>query len=282
MLRQDALGLGAQLGGNKAETFGLSLFSGVLGRLNGKSEDEIGRQQQALNNANLRTYQARKYGTMNFVSGGLLVGDQVIPKKEAPCLRNEQSSTEGALEGGRSRKRKRKVGDMEETTQPSEARSGKKRGEEGVPVSRTGASAEGPAAPKRKSRKSESRKSERRKHTSALKCTNELGGAEGPAGDVLHPDTTDAQACATTNTPSLDDRSLSKLEKRARKEERKQRKHERRLLKAKTEEQVQQASKNTLAPSAFGSSRHRYIQQKRLAGLDPQAMREIFMIKTAM
>ena len=55
LLREDNLGLGAQIGKGNADTFGLSLFSGVLGRLNGKSDAQLEKQQSALRDAELRT-----------------------------------------------------------------------------------------------------------------------------------------------------------------------------------------------------------------------------------
>ncbi|KAG9652870.1 hypothetical protein KCU64_g8229, partial [Aureobasidium melanogenum] len=74
LLKDDNLGLGAARGGNNAETFGLSLYSGLLGRLNGKSEAEVEKQQTAQRDVELALYQGRKYGNINFISAGFLVG----------------------------------------------------------------------------------------------------------------------------------------------------------------------------------------------------------------
>ena len=46
MLRDDNLGIGAKVGGKvNADTFGLSTLSGIFGRLNGKSEVEVEKQE---------------------------------------------------------------------------------------------------------------------------------------------------------------------------------------------------------------------------------------------
>lgn len=80
-LREDNMGIGVQVGKGNAETFGLSMFSGLLGRLNGKSDEEVAKKQNALRDVELGTFHAQRYGSMNFVSGGLLVGDKMeFPK----------------------------------------------------------------------------------------------------------------------------------------------------------------------------------------------------------
>ncbi|TKA71128.1 hypothetical protein B0A55_08212 [Friedmanniomyces simplex] len=78
LLREDNLGLGAKVGGKgNAETFGLSTLSSIFGRLNGKCDVDVEKQQRNLRDAELRTYQTQKHGFMNFVRGGLLVGDKI-------------------------------------------------------------------------------------------------------------------------------------------------------------------------------------------------------------
>ena len=105
LLREDNLGLGAKVGGkSNAETFGLTTLSGIFGRLNGKSEAEVQKKQEDLRDAGLRSYQATRYGFMNFVRGGLLVGDKMeeegAGEKTAP-VKSESEQDEVAKTDGK-------------------------------------------------------------------------------------------------------------------------------------------------------------------------------------
>ncbi|CAD0083735.1 unnamed protein product [Aureobasidium vineae] len=99
LLKDDNLGLGAARGGNNAETFGLSLYSGLLGRLNGKSEAEVEKQQTAQRDVELALYQGRKYGNINFISAGFLVGDKmdlkstVMPNSKSAPFKNTNDAS---------------------------------------------------------------------------------------------------------------------------------------------------------------------------------------------
>lgn len=271
LLREDNLGLGAQVGKVNAETFGLSLFSGVLGRLNGKSEAEVQKHQNALRDAELRTYQAQKYGNMNFVSGGFLVGDRIefspegaVPRKGAAF---NVSDAENAQE----------ISGQEdpETMEPERKKRKKDKKERKSKADETDDAARSPQAeeqvPETKIRKKERRKS---KKDSKVDSTGE-----------------------EENTAAEDDRSRRKQERRARKEERRRRKEEKRRARS---GETSPTGASTPAPqddldaepssekpgataTAFAGNRHavrqRYIQQKRMASLNPQAMKEIFMLK---
>ncbi|KAK8126629.1 Protein PXR1 [Apiospora kogelbergensis] len=83
-LKDDTLGLGAKVRQKQAdETF--------LGRLNGKSDDTIKKEQTLRAEIKTSTYVERKFGLMRFVKGGLLVGDQMtdLLKKEEPVKEDE-------------------------------------------------------------------------------------------------------------------------------------------------------------------------------------------------
>ena len=74
-------GLGAGRGREQTETYGLSGFQGILGRLNGKSDREVKKEAITQRDIQLRLYTGQRYGFLNFVSGGLLVGDTIRPKE---------------------------------------------------------------------------------------------------------------------------------------------------------------------------------------------------------
>lgn len=258
------------MGGGNAETFGLSLFSGVLGRLNGKDEGELKREEEARRDVELRTYQERKFGLVGFVRGGYLVGDRVVDD-----LKEEEGDTRSDVK--------------------KESRSGKRKAVEVVPI-------DGKPSKKLKAVKEESpvvksepvseddtavpstiRKDKKRKDKDRKKSRSEESGIDN------------AKASTASDTDDRASRRNAKEEKRARKEERRKRKAEKALRKAERRHVVTVSDDNTpttdTAPTSGQSTptalstvarqavRHRYIQQKRMASMDAQAMKEIFMMK---
>lgn len=261
MLRDDNLGLGAQVGKGNAETFGLSLFSGVLGRLNGKSDEAIEMQQSAERDAELRSYQAQKYGTINFVRGGLLVGDKI----ESPTF----PGTNGA---GKKRKSVDNAAAMNSDI--------KKRKTTG------GAAVVDSSAARMEQFEKRSTQDEPRLDGAVVEQQKNRTSRETTAGEL-------EVSVALTK----DERRKARQAKRERKEARRKAKEEKRLGRAKSttadaeaalEENVNAVKEENALPTSslsFGGSRHavrqRYIQQKRMAGLDPQALKEIFMVKVS-
>ncbi|TVY87056.1 Protein pxr1 [Lachnellula willkommii] len=79
MLKDDNLGLGAKIGSGvgHGECTGLDMFKNILGRLNGKEEDEIVKEQKSRDDLRRAVYTERKWGSQRFVSGGFLVGDKI-------------------------------------------------------------------------------------------------------------------------------------------------------------------------------------------------------------
>ncbi|KAF3055619.1 Protein PXR1 [Daldinia childiae] len=78
LLKDDTMGLGAKPRHKQnTECTGLDVFKDLLGRLNGKSEEVIEKEKRVKSEVKTCLYVERKYGSMRFVSGGLLVGDQM-------------------------------------------------------------------------------------------------------------------------------------------------------------------------------------------------------------
>ncbi|KAH8891891.1 hypothetical protein GQ53DRAFT_823303 [Thozetella sp. PMI_491] len=92
VLKEDNLGLGAKRN-NGDECVGLDAFQHLLGRLNGKSEEVLESERVAREGVKLTLYADRKWGPMRFVSGGLLVGDEI---KEVPDVKPEASKKRSA------------------------------------------------------------------------------------------------------------------------------------------------------------------------------------------
>ncbi|CZR51125.1 related to Protein pxr1 [Phialocephala subalpina] len=78
-IKDDNLGLGAKVGSGvgHGECTGLDAFKNLLGRLNGKEEDEIEKEQKARDDLRVAIYTERKWGATRFVSGGFLIGDKI-------------------------------------------------------------------------------------------------------------------------------------------------------------------------------------------------------------
>lgn len=305
LLREDNLGLGAKVGGKaNAESFGLNTLAGIFGRLNGKSDGEIQKQQDSLRDAELRTYQAQKYGFMNFVRGGVLVGDRI---EEGQTTDVVISPVAAAVKTGEKRKL---VDDGEQTS------------EQGRPLMKAvhiGPSG-GPGEP---TTSSNSNKAGKSKMKGILKAENSDTIFENSTSNSEAITDTDAKAAKraakaarradkekrqrdrdSRSTPCENpdsDRARLKQEKRARKEERRKRKEQKRLAPAQGSLQSSTGTSDTAAnqeissattsgtstPTLFSGGgrggrallRHRYIQQKRLASANAQALNEILMIQ---
>lgn len=118
MLKDDTLGLGAKRN-NGDECTGLDAFQSLLGRLNGKSDDTLEAERKAREDVKLSLYVERKLGTIRFVKGGWLVGDQVndtpdeeVPKSRespAPVAPGAPSDGDTLSEPAREKSKKRKA-----------------------------------------------------------------------------------------------------------------------------------------------------------------------------
>lgn len=103
VLKDDNLGLGAKRGKNaNDETFGLTLLSGLLGRINGKSDDVLRKEEAAVRDVKLMRYQGEKWGSVGFVFGGYLVGDSIEETiEEADLAQKDQERRLKELKGSR-------------------------------------------------------------------------------------------------------------------------------------------------------------------------------------
>ncbi|GAB7357447.1 hypothetical protein MBLNU459_g8371t1 [Dothideomycetes sp. NU459] len=286
LLKDDNLGLGASLAGNRADTFGLSLFSGILGRLNGKSDTEVEKEQRKEKDVELALYQGRKYGTLNFVSAGYLVGDKIeksmstnMTEVKAPAAvdSSEGSVPEAAVSAGNKRKRSEP-----DTKKENESESDSSSAED------TQAELARKSKKSKKSRRSKGDSSEDEPERAKRKEKNRKTDKKRKASDG-----------SSSEDESRAERKARRAERRARKEERRRRKEIKRASKTATPLSAPAtpaepadgpvavvAVKTEVAPQAAApfigrhAVRQRYIAQKRLASLNPQALKEIFMVKT--
>ncbi|KAL8829895.1 MAG: hypothetical protein Q9170_005980 [Blastenia crenularia] len=78
-MKDNNLGLGAKNGshGDENSTTGLDGLRNLLGRLNGKGEELLEKEQRGRQDSRRTIYAERRWGSGNFVSGGFLVGDRI-------------------------------------------------------------------------------------------------------------------------------------------------------------------------------------------------------------
>lgn len=82
--KDNNLGIGAKRSGvNVGECTGLDVFQGLLGRLNGKTEAVLEKEQKSRDDLKRSVYAERRWGSLRFVSGGVLVGDKLRTLVEA-------------------------------------------------------------------------------------------------------------------------------------------------------------------------------------------------------
>ncbi|KAF4555269.1 SNF2 family N-terminal domain-containing protein 10 [Elsinoe fawcettii] len=244
LLKDDNLGLGASRSKEGAETFGLDQFSGLLGRLNGKSEEALGKEDDARRDVRLRLWADRR-GGVRFVSAGFLVGDKVEKLRREEVERKEAEMTQ-------KRGKKRNVsgevkdaGEMVEVSQQAEAQAS---------TDDTGdASIEDETRIAKRQRKEEKRrrkaeKEERRQARHLRRAAKEAKrmGKEGTSS-ILHT----SQETSGTTTPDTG---------------------EEKVMVESVDSSGEIQHKTIAIPRRM--IRSRYIQQKRMAGLDPKALNE--------
>lgn len=133
LLKDDNLGLGAGSSKSDGENFGLGSFQDILGRLNGKSGEQIKKEQAVRADLGRRSYVEKKWGPSRFVSGGYLVSEKVEESKEEAFKQSpveldisssfeELSKKENPLSLNKHEKRK-----LAEATQPVEMAKSSKR-----------------------------------------------------------------------------------------------------------------------------------------------------------
>jgi Pin2-interacting protein X1 len=286
VLKDDQLGLGAKRN-NGDECTGLDAFQMLLGRLNGKSEDALESERKAREDHKLNVYVERKLGTIRFVSGGFLVGDQLVDslsgKKEVSQSSSATESTvtseEETEEAAPSKKRSKKRKADEDSSDEEEKKKAKKEKKDKKSKKRK-AEAEVEALPKEK-------KSKKRK--TAHDSDEDASSAEQSSKET---DIKESKA------ERKERREREKREKKERKEkwkaekaasksaaesgddtsaEKKRRKGE--SDSAATSGTSTPVLSGTSTPTIMGSSRYlarqRFIAQKRLAFADSTALNQV-------
>ncbi|CAK7208831.1 telomerase inhibitor [Sporothrix eucalyptigena] len=282
-LREDNLGIGAQ-GPDVNQCTGLDIFKDLLGRLNGQSEESIEKQRQAREDVKMTLYVERRFGPMRFVRGGFLIGDDETPAEESV----EEAATTRTAENTKSTEPE----EVTSTSTPSTSSSDTEAADSDAKAART------------KSKKE--KKEEKKEKSKKRKASDDAD--ENDDDDSLRKDKKRKRSKEEDASDDDSEKKKSKKEKKEKKEtkekkdksekkdkkEKKERKDkkEKKDKKRRSDEEmdVDTLSKSEKASSAtpevFTSTssssrlaRRRYINQKRAAVSDPQALKQIFMIK---
>jgi len=262
LLKEDTLGLGAQRGKAEGQNFGLIGFNDLLGRLNGKDEAVIQQEQQKRIEIGNKLYAHQRWGGTRFVSGGFLVGEKI--ERQIPAEHGVVEINMGHVEDGTNvRETEEKDVNVVNNVVEHAKQKAKKQKEKQEKEASKHKKTDRKASKKHKSDKESGSDSNVEQHG------EEVGGSES--------------------------RKETKEERQQRRAERRARKEEKRLKKAQKSggtieaEGIQdtissQVTSGVSTPATGVSTplnnnrvnvRQRYIKQKRMAMMDPQALREV-------
>ncbi|EKD17266.1 uncharacterized protein L3040_008911 [Drepanopeziza brunnea f. sp. 'multigermtubi'] len=312
-IKDDNLGLGAKIGTGvgHGECTGLDAFKNLLGRLNGKEEAEIEKEQRSRDELRRAIYSERKWGTQRFVSGGFLIGDkiQILIDAEAERIRklasggSERSSDgsdsseepEGEVEvvpvEKTKKSKKRKAEALDESKPEVVAikvkKSKKKR--------RVEEAAEQESAPfgEDKASKKHKKSNKDRKSKPKTEDTEEESESEFKRRKKEKKEKKERKRKEKVGSDDVEV-EIEETEKEKRKREKKDRKEKKKKaagedtpedpesLVPATKEAIPAVATSRAATMMQGrhAVRSRYIAQKRLASMDAVSLAQIFMIKS--
>lgn len=274
LLRDDNLGLGAKNGKQDTDRFGLDMFQGLLGRLNGKSDADLQKEQGYRRDLALKELVVKRFGATTFVSGGYLVGDKI--ERDRPAETNVVEVVAVKDKEKKSKKRKRAEDIVEEAIEENPKQ---------LPDETT------TTKEKRKSKRSKKQGNDAESEV-VTEVEQEDAGIANASDDASKQDLSEKELKRQRKA----ERRAAKEAKRKEKEERRQRRREAALTTesntaASTPVDTSEADVGSDAPASTLQKtaaiargrfavRSRYSQQKRMAVADQQALKEIFMIKT--
>ncbi|TRX97761.1 hypothetical protein FHL15_001516 [Xylaria flabelliformis] len=313
-LKDDTLGLGAKIRQKQSdECTGLDVFKDLLGRLNGKSEETLEKERQVRSEIKTNLVVERKYGPMRFVSGGLLVGDQMMAaladkkpaltpvKDESVSETSQDESVNKAKKEKKDRKsKKRKAGEPEEAdisdTKHEKKRKKRSKADEESKNDDTGVE---------KSAKRKKDKEKKTSNRSEMESEEEkdTGSTESEVKRKKSKKSKNGAQDSLPDTPaeSLEDAMSEKACKKEKKKKKKDKKRKQAdsaeacvvaetiaasttTLTATPQDSGSSTPSNTsaLTPHALSArhrARSRHIASKKMAFGDMQALNQIFMIK---
>ena len=273
------MGLGAKQGGSLTEgqCTGLDVFQSLLGRLNGKSEEVLKKEQSSRDDLKRMQYTESRWGTMRFVNGGVLLGKQI-----ESIIKPEDGISESKIK----LEPKIKVEDENQETTVVTARIEKTR------VKEESTENEGVVLEVNGKKGKKKTKDNKRKRSEEKKSAKASGTSEPQTlGTAEH-----SQRIPEGGDEGKRAKKEEKLRRRAERAKRKLEHKERKLAKSSksTNEQdtsdlvptnpakvliEEPISRSIPIPLKASSGRHavrqRYIQHKKMAMMDPKALNEV-------
>ncbi|PBP25786.1 putative Protein PXR1 [Diplocarpon rosae] len=298
-IKDDNLGLGAKIGTGvgHGECTGLDAFKNLLGRLNGKEESEIEKEQKSRDDLRRAIYSERKWGTQRFISGGFLIGDkiQILIDAEAQRIRklalggsdnSSSSSSESEEETApvvKPKKSKKRKAEVLEEAEPEvvafKIKKSKKERSKGHSVEDSAPSDEEKESKKptkyKKDRKPKA-DTEDSEEDSVIKERKEKKDKKGKKR---------REKAGTEAEAAEAEKEKKKREKRAKREKKKAAEDAPAVSKpslpmTKESAPVAAPSRATTMLQGRHAVRSRFIKQKKLASMDPASLAQIFMIKS--
>ncbi|KAJ8070500.1 hypothetical protein OCU04_000874 [Sclerotinia nivalis] len=300
VIKDNNLGLGAKIGSGvgHGECTGLDVFQNLLGRLNGKEEAEIEKEQKGREDLKRAIYAERKWGSIRFVKGGVLVGDKIQDlidgeKERVKALEKgkaaesssgesdsssdeeeEEKSPEPVAEKKKSSKRKREEQEEEEKTSSKKSKKDKKS----------------------KKKKSEDEDDKDKGESKKLKKSKKDRKSKSKSTSESETETLDEAAIKARKkekkekkrrekeaaTAGADTEETASTSKSSKKKSKKDKHKSSSTSESSTKESTPTVtvSSGRSTPMGIRSIRARHIAQKRMASMDVASLNQIFMIKS--
>ncbi|KAF7894371.1 uncharacterized protein EAF01_009822 [Botrytis porri] len=304
VIKDNTLGLGAKIGSGvgHGECTGLDVFQNLLGRLNGKEEAEIEKEQKGREDLKRAIYAERKWGSIRFVKGGVLIGDKIqdlidgekerlkaleIKEKAAENSseesdsssdeEEEEKSPEPVTEKKKPSKRKREEQEDEEKTSSKKSKKEKKEKREKKSKKRKSEDEDDKDKSEiKKSKKSKKDRKSKSKSTSESEDeTLDESALKARKKEKKEKKRREKEAAGVDTEETT---STSKSSKKSKKDKHKSSS----TSEASTKESTPIVSESSArsAPMGIRSIRARHIAQKRMASMDVASLNQIFMIKS--
>ncbi|KAI0482651.1 hypothetical protein GGR56DRAFT_620955 [Xylariaceae sp. FL0804] len=306
-LKDDTLGLGAKVRQKQSdECTGLVGFKDLLGRLNGKSEESIQKEKQVRSELKTSLFVERRYGPMRFVSGGLLVGEDMTTlesvKKDLPStvsekgVKEETSNEPSGLEPTQKQKKekkskKRKAGESEvnEIVEAPREKKRKKQSKASATLEDEDSHEAQETGEKREKKQKKKSKHSKEPGEEEVESTKAKKSKRSKKLKDVSDQTESSASIATDSKKSEAKQRKSKKEKRRKEKAEPDTSGDAAPIPASAVVAVSQASGSS-TPTATGTStpqilsnrhlaRSRNIASKRMAIADMQALNQIFMVK---
>ncbi|KAL1962288.1 hypothetical protein VTN77DRAFT_9831 [Rasamsonia byssochlamydoides] len=243
-LKDDTLGLGARPRGiADLEPTGLDAFQGLLGRLNGKSDEQLEKEQRQRDDARLALYAQKKWQAVRFISGGFLVQEKyeaLTPKNNVQDVRREPDLEARAQKPKEDTSVASVIAEPQGYVDQVISEPGGSKQETVKDISST----TNTKKKKEKSKKEKSKKEKSKKRKQKSQDSDDASEAESRKDPCRSPD--------YVHSKERTERSLSQTVSKPR-------------------EQI---------PMGRHVIRSRHIQQKKRALMDDKSLNEIFMVKT--